>query len=126
MKKPKIHYSQAPLLPIKQTEGEIQAQVIQYLLDNQWLTVRINSMAAKIKGRFLRSYYVYGLGASKGFPDVLAVKQNHCILLEIKTVKGEKSPEQVEFAEYSEKCGATVLTIRNINDLQTYLKDNLL
>jgi len=122
-RKPKIHYSQLPAIPIKLSESEVQAQIVQYLMDNDYLTIRVNSFASKVAGRYVRAYYVHGLNTAKGFPDLLAIKDGRCLLLEIKTSTGKPSSEQLEFSEYAKRRGVVVLTIRSVDDLQTYFKE---
>lgn len=66
---------------LKITETDIKNQVKDYL---------------SLKGYF-HFHILQGLGAYKGIPDRIAIKDGRTIYLEIKKPNGTQSPEQIDF-----------------------------
>lgn len=118
-------------------EREIQAALIRCLCARGWLVVRINSGCHKTaNGAFFRSYLVAGmpsagktaaggLGASSGFPDVLALKGDgrsgivRARLFEVKAKGGKPSDSQKRFFDFAETRGVAVEIIEGFESLET-------
>jgi hypothetical protein len=96
-------------------ESEVQRQVLQYLVLNNYLAVRINSGAFVNNNRFIRAYRIENNGKSSGFPDVLALKNNRGILFEIKDGKGGAiSKNQKDFISLAKEKGVDVYVISDL------------
>lgn len=121
----------APEVP----EHAIQTALIRCLMSRGWLAVRINSGCHKTaSGAFFRSYIIAGmpsegktarggLGASSGFPDVLALKGDRrggirARLFEVKTQGGKPSPSQERFFDFAEARGVPVEIIEGMEALE--------
>ena len=107
------------LLPSLLSESEVQSQVLSYLVNCGFLAVRINSGAFMQQGkRFFRSYWIKNNGKSKGFPDVLALKNNNFFLFEIKAGKGGViSKAQKEFAALASRFNVSVHFISDLDQV---------
>ena len=68
------------------TESEIQNEILDYLTESGYLTTRINT----IKSGWRRSYKVHNTKKCAGFPDILAIKDNQSLLIEVKDHKGQQ------------------------------------
>lgn len=79
-------------------EHEIQSAIIDYLVRTGWAVLRLNSMAAKGEGSFVRSYTFRapGLSAlSHGMPDVMAWRGGAALALEVKRPGGKGTEAQL-------------------------------
>ncbi len=91
--------NQTELLPTMLREKEIQASILDYLVTMGFLAIRINSGTFKQNhGGFFRAYIIHNFlkrflskikkteppQTSKGFPDVLALRNDRFFLFEIK------------------------------------------
>lgn len=63
-----------------------------------------------------------GLGAEKGVPDRIAVKDGKFIALEIKAPKGVMSEYQLNFKQRLELAGGIYLEVRKLEDVIEYFK----
>ena len=88
-------------LKIKITENDIKLQVKQYL---------------SLKGYF-HFHILQGLGAYKGIPDIIAIKNNRVLFLEIKRPTGKQSEHQKQFQEDIEGQGGEYYIVRCLEDL---------
>jgi len=89
-------------LKIKITENDIKKQVKDYL---------------SLKGYF-HFYLLAGLGAYKGIPDIIAIKNNRVLFLEIKRPVGWKhSDPQKQFMKDIEEYGGEYYLIKCLEDL---------
>lgn len=118
------------------TEAELQAALMRRLTARGWLAVRINSGAFKTAhGHFFRSYIIAGmptlgktgkggLGASAGFPDVLALKGDPTTgeiiarLFELKKRSEKCSEAQERFADFAQARGVGVEVVAGLCDLE--------
>ena len=86
---------------IKLTENDVKHQVKDYL--------------------YLKGYFHFpilqGLGARKGIPDIIAIKNNRVLFLEIKSPKGKQSEWQKQFQELIEGNGGEYYIVRSLDDL---------
>ena len=71
-------------------------------------------------------YHITDLsGAGKGIPDLLCTKNGQCFLVEIKNKQGRNrfTPCQIE---YYRQVKAPVFVIRDINDVESLIKGDLI
>lgn len=86
---------------IKISENDIKRQVKDYL---------------SLKGYF-HFYVLQGLGAAKGIPDIIAIKSNRVLFLEIKRPGGKQSDYQKQFQVDIEGQGGEYYLIKSLEDL---------
>ncbi|MCK4339957.1 MAG: VRR-NUC domain-containing protein [Candidatus Cloacimonetes bacterium] len=92
---------------IKITENNVKKLVKDYL---------------DIKGYFHFSI-LQGLGAYKGIPDRIAVKNGKTIYIEVKKPGGKQSEHQVEFQANIENAGGEYILVRCLEDLIEGIKE---
>ena len=95
---PRILEHGAP--PIK--ESDILGQVRQYLRLKGWLVYRMQQ----------------GLGAHRGFPDLVAVKAGRVLFVEVKTRTGRLSTFQEVFKQEIESQGLRYVVARSVDDVR--------
>lgn len=118
------------------SERDVQTALMRRLCARGWLVVRVNSGSHKTaNGTFFRSYVVAGmpsagktarggLGASSGFPDVLALKGDgrdgtvRARLFEVKAKGGEVSDSQKRFFDFAQNRGVPVEIIEGFESLE--------
>ena len=86
----------------KITETDIRRQVRDYLQLRQYFCF----------------YVLQGLGAYKGIPDLIAVRDGRVIFIELKTARGRQSDYQKKFQADLEAAGGEYVLCRGIEDLQ--------
>jgi len=86
---------------IKITENDIKKQVKNYL---------------SLKGYF-HFPILQGLGAKRGIPDIIAIKNNRVLFLECKRPGGRQSEYQKEFQENINRQGGEYYVVRCLEDL---------
>lgn len=84
------------------TETDIRRQIQDYL---------------RIRGWFV-FYILQGLGAYKGIPDLIAVKNGRVLFIELKTPRGRQSEYQRKFQADLEAAGGEYVLCRGVDDLQ--------
>lgn len=104
------------LQPPEPKESEIQTVLIKRLRAAGWLVIRLNGTGFKDKrGQFVRSYTIYGLNASSGLPDVLALRGRgdyiQARLFEVKKRGGELTASQTRFINYAAHFGIGVVIV---------------
>ena len=82
-------------------ENEIKRQVKDYL---------------NIKGYF-HFHILQGIGAFKGIPDIIAIKNGRVLFLEIKRPGGKQSEHQRQFQIFIEGHGGEYYIVKNLDDL---------
>mgnify|MGYP001446516152 CR=1 FL=1 len=85
----------------KLTETDIRRQVTDYLQLRQYFCF----------------YVLQGLGAYKGIPDLIAVKNGRVLFIELKTPRGRQSDYQRKFQADLEAHGGEYILCRGIDDL---------
>lgn len=69
----------------------------------------------------LRGWLVYrmqqGLGAHRGFPDLVAVRAGQVLFIEVKTPRGRLSRYQEQFRDEITEQGCTYLVVRSVEDI---------
>ena len=88
-------------LKIKVSENDIKRQVKDYL---------------SLKGYF-HFYLLAGMGAYKGIPDIIAIKNNRVLFLEVKRPGGKLSEYQKQFQLDIEGQGGEYYVIKSLDDL---------
>jgi len=88
-------------LKIKITENDVKKQVKQYL---------------SLKGYF-HFHIMQGLGAYRGIPDIIAIKNNRVLFLEIKRPGGRQSDYQKQFQADIEEHGGEYYLVKSLDDL---------
>jgi len=97
------------LKPKPITENEIKRQV------KNWLT---------LKGYF-SFHLLAGMGAFKGAPDRIAIKDKQVYFIEVKKPKGGiQSEYQIQFQKDIEKQGGKYMLVRCLEDLIKGLKED--
>ena len=86
----------------KLTEIDIRRQVTDYLQLRQYFCF----------------YVLQGLGAYKGIPDLIAVKNGRVLFIELKTPRGRQSDYQRKFQANLEAAGGEYVLCRGVDDLQ--------
>jgi Holliday junction resolvase len=86
----------------KLTETDIRRQVTDYLQLRQYFCF----------------YVLQGLGAYKGIPDLIAVKNGRVLFIELKTPRGRQSDYQRKFQADLEAAGGEYVLCRGVDDLQ--------
>ena len=86
----------------KITETNIRRQVTDYLQLRQYFCF----------------YVLQGLGAYKGIPDLIAVKNGRVLFIELKTPRGRQSDYQRKFQANLEAAGGEYVLCRGVDDLQ--------
>ena len=110
---------------IELTEKQIQASVIEFLQLSGFLTMRVNSGAARMKNpgsnkeRFVRFIMWAALGIptnSRGVSDVLAISpKGKFYAFEIKDYKGKASKDQRIFMNALTTRGVTAIVVRSLD-----------
>lgn len=100
------------------TEAEIQTEIQNYLASQGYLVTRINT----IKNGYRKSYRIGNNGKCSGFPDILALKDNKALLLEIKDDKGEQKPTQKVFEKLCKETGNSYYIARSVLGVKEILK----
>ena len=87
---------------MKVTETDIRRQIQDYL---------------RIRGWFV-FYILQGLGAYKGIPDLIAVKNGRVLFIELKTARGRQSDYQKQFQADLEAAGGEYVLCRGVDELR--------
>jgi len=83
------------------SENEIKKQVKDYLNATGWFNFHV----------------LQGMGAYKGIPDIIAIKNNRVLFLEIKRPGGKQSEHQRQFQIFIEGHGGEYCIIKCLDDL---------
>jgi Holliday junction resolvase len=71
---------------------------------------------------YFNFHVLQGMGAFKGIPDRIAVKNGVVYFIEVKTPKGIQSEYQIEFQKNIEKAGGRYMLVRSLEELIKGLK----
>ena len=85
----------------KITENDVKRQVKDYLSLKGWFHFHI----------------MQGLGSYRGIPDIIAIKDNRVLFLEIKKPTGKQSQYQKEFEDNITSQGGEYVLVRCLEDL---------
>lgn len=104
---------------LKESEGDIQNSICEYLEMKRRFFFRVNNIPAFNKGangqvtmRRLPKY------TPKGVPDIIVVAGGIFYGLEVKSKVGKQSPDQKEFEANLKKHGGQYHVVRSIEDVQ--------
>lgn len=100
------------------SEHQFQNQVISFLLYSNYLVIRFNSGAAFFKDRLVRYYFIHNNHSSSGLADVMAIKNNRTIFLEIKTKTGKASASQIAFKKLCKNHHIEYYIINSLTQLE--------
>jgi hypothetical protein len=76
----------------------------------------------KLNGWFV-FYCLQGMGAYKGIPDIIAVRQGLTIYVEVKTKAGRQSDHQKQFQADVTSHGGSYIIARGFDDIEKGLHD---
>jgi hypothetical protein len=82
-------------------ETAIKKQVKAYLTLKGWLVL----------------YFLAGLGAMPGMPDLCAVRKGRHVWIEVKTARGRQSRNQRQMQGFLESRGAEYRVVRGLEDV---------
>src|SRR5688500_15714423 len=104
------------LQPPEPKESEIQTVLIKRMRAAGWLVIRLHGTGFTDKrGQFVRGYIIYGLNASSGLPDVLALRGRDGFIqarfFEVKKRGGELTRSQERFINYAAHFGIGVVIV---------------
>lgn len=103
----------------KPLEKKIQRDIIKYLQEQGIFHERINSGAVMVKQGGIR--YKLTL-ATKGFPDILILKDGRFIGCEVKKHDTKQNKDQLQMEQSILENGGEYFVARSIDDVKEYLK----
>jgi hypothetical protein len=96
-------------------ESELQKEIIEFLKSNGWFVIRNHTQGIRYtKGR--------GTNPNKGIPDLLAVKDDNYVWIEVKTLEGIVSVYQIAWIKNVRNYGANVLIADCVDDVREYIR----
>lgn len=105
---------------MKITEAQIKRACEEYLEYGQnlgkWMWLRLNSGHAFMPGGS-KAFYKIKL-CPKGTADILVIRDGQPIFLEIKSLAGKISKEQLDFERLAIRNGASYRVIKSLEELQ--------
>ena len=101
-------------------EHDLQTDIAEAMRADNWVVIRINSLKAKIFGRWQVAYRIFGLGkdSNRGFPDLLCLKEGRFLLIEVKKPKGKLRTSQEIFRNFVQRYGVTVHILDHIDQVK--------
>lgn len=108
-----------------QSEADIQSKIIEVLKIKKYLAVRINSGVRAVGKRFVRFYQIMNNGATSGFPDLIAIKNNRILMIEVKSEKGKLRESQEEFRELAASYGNSILVAKSWEEVLKHIEEKL-
>jgi hypothetical protein len=98
-----------------QSEGKIQAAIVDALVKLGWEVIRINGGGGYTKGGdWFWCYILNGADEHEGFVDLVAFKRDRYLLLEVKSAKGRLRGAQKDFHARASYKGIQVHTVRSV------------
>lgn len=107
------------------TETDLQRAIIDTLLWDDWLVLRVNQGAMRRDSDLIRFAYWQALGSDEshaGISDVMALKDGTLLLIEVKLPGKYTTAEQDRFLQAARDHGAVGLIARSVEDLDPYLE----
>lgn len=101
--------------PRDNLEFVIQCDIVKKLRMKDWLVFHVDNGNIKSMGKLKK------MGLQKGIPDLVALKLGKIVFLEIKTLNGIISKEQLLIHERLEKEMFEVRVVRGIDDIEDLL-----
>lgn len=107
----------------EKSEAEIQNQIIALLMLKKYLTVRVNSGSIFVGKRLLRCYRIANNGKSSGFPDIIALKNDRALMIEVKNSKGKLKESQEDFIRLAKIHNNTVIVAKSWQEVMNYVEN---
>lgn len=108
------------------TESELQAAIIETLLYDGWLVLRVNQGAMRRDSDLIRFAYWQVLSEPErhaGISDVMAFKDDMpALFIEVKLPGKQPTPDQARFLAECRKAGKIGLVASSVDDLAPYLE----
>ena len=102
------------------TEHELQNKIIDYLVKTGWEVIRVNSVAKNQKSK---AYIYKNINVSAGLPDVLALKGNKYLWIEVKTPTGKLLPSQVRVLERFRACNISYVIVSDFELFYNWIQN---
>lgn len=102
---------------IKLSEKVIQRQILGYLRAIGAFCGKTKTMGVRRGKAFCFDPFLF-----RGFPDITGFKDNKIFFIEVKSRRGEQTPEQIKFEELCNKAGLTYILARDLADVQKFIK----
>lgn len=107
------------------SESDVQSAIIDALRKFGWMVVRINSGSFREKERYIKTYHIFGSSTpNAGFPDLLAMKNERTLFLEVKNSKGKVTDAQQEFRSMAADYGVTTHVVRSVDEVLYLIQKN--
>lgn len=112
---------------ITPSEAETQRAILELLAAHNIFAGRLNTGAGFANGRPIQ-HHSFGKGCADilAFPSFRTDEYNDLVItptwIEVKSPKGQQSPEQRSFQLHVESLGHTYLLVRSIDDILKWLK----
>lgn len=107
---------------VDESESEIQSKIIEVLKLKKYLVVRINSGVRAIGKRLVRFYQIMNNGATAGFPDLIAIKNNKILMIEVKSKTGKLREAQKDFIKLAAIFGNSILVTDSWEEVLNYVE----
>jgi hypothetical protein len=107
---------------VDESESEIQSKIVEVLKIKKYLVVRINSGMRAIGKRLVRFYQIMNNGATAGFPDLIAIKNNKILMVEVKSKTGKLREAQKDFISLAAKFGNSILVTDSWEEVLNYVE----
>lgn len=107
---------------VDESESEIQSKIVEVLKMKKYLVVRINSGMRAIGKRMIRFYQIMNNGATAGFPDLIAIKNNKILMIEVKSKTGKLREAQKDFIKLAAIFGNSILVTDSWEEVLNYVE----
>jgi hypothetical protein len=108
------------------SEAQIQAAIVETLVLDGWLVMRVNGGAMKMDGRYIRFAFWQAQGypeTSKGISDLIAWKPGRpTLFVEVKKPGGLISTDQELFLDVMTQAGQDAVIAESVEDLAPWLE----
>lgn len=98
--------------------SDLQKKTLEILKKTGWIAIRVNSVR---RGK-IACYSIANTNKSSGFPDVLGLKNNQALLLEIKGDGDRIQPSQEEFMRLCKLTNNDFYIIESVDDVINVIK----
>jgi len=108
----------------KTIEHNLQTAIIQKLLYDNFVVIRLNSGAVKTETSFARFYMIENLKLSSGLADLLIMKNGKVWFIEVKADEKKKlSENQKEVCEYFNSVGIPYFKVGSFDEFEIIFKE---
>jgi hypothetical protein len=98
-------------------EGQMQLQIIHYCRVRGYKIGKTKTTGIKRGRSFCFDPYTF-----RGFPDLTCFANNKLYFIEVKSPKGEQTPEQMDFEGFCKQANIPYILARNLEDVQEIIK----